>query len=388
MAKVLNLQRELVHIAAALNIYGFASALIGVFIPLVILKSGGQLWQIAVFYLIYALVKLVLNYPITLLIQRKGAHFGIAAGFIGGTLEMLAILGFASNQNVGLLVAGAMALSLTNAFVWNSQHLFISQAMQNETKSSNLATISILGQFTDIVAPALGGFIGTFFGSKYLLLLALVLCLVALIPLRGMRDIISNSTTLAKIEYNFSGAPPKDLLANFFYNIETSIGVMVWPIYLAVYIKTFKSIGLITSIAAIATILSIWLAGHRGDKGKDRQVLKQGAAISSIVHIARIFVFSAVPVTIVSSAYRASLAYLQNAWTSTYYYHAKKKGLQYIMSMEIACDLAYVTLWGMLLIILLAVDSRAFFVASFIIAAVAAWGCLLITRQSKSREAQ
>ena len=58
------------------------------------------------------------------------------------------------------------------------------------------------------------------------------------------------------------------------------------------------------------------------------------------------------------------------------------------MSMEIACDLAYVTLWGMLLIILLAVDSRAFFVASFIIAAVAAWGCLLITRQSKSREAQ
>ena len=97
MAKVLNLQRELVHIAAALNIYGFASALIGVFIPLVILKSGGQLWQIAVFYLIYALVKLVLNYPITLLIQRKGAHFGIAAGFIGGTLEMLAILGFASN---------------------------------------------------------------------------------------------------------------------------------------------------------------------------------------------------------------------------------------------------------------------------------------------------
>jgi hypothetical protein len=86
---------------------------------------------------------------------------------------------------------------------------------------------------------------------------------------------------------------------------------------------------------------------------------------------------------LVSSAYRAALSYLQNAWTSIYYSHAKQNGLQYIMSMEIAYDLAYVVVWWVLLIVLLVANARTFFVASFIIAAIAAWGCLLITRQGK-----
>jgi MFS family permease len=381
MRNLLSLQKGLIHVAAALNIYGFASSLIGVFIPLVILKSDGHLWEVPAFYLVYSCFKLVVNYPAALLIQKKGAHFGLGVAFIAGGLQMLSILGFTVTHSWVLLVMGAVSLSFTNAFSWNSQHLFISQAMKDDTKSSNIATIAIIGQVGNVVAPLLGGLIGAYLGSGYLLVLAVLLCFVALIPLRNMGGYSSGITT-SKIIYNFQGAPAKDILANYFFNIETVVGVMVWPIYLAVFVASYKDIGTITAIAATATILTTWVAGHRGDKGQDRNVLKEGVAISSVIDIIRVFVTSQFWIGVVSSGYKASLAYFSNAWTSVYYHHAKQRGLQYIMSMEIANDLAYVSLWGVLLIALLtSSSSKVFFVTAFVIAAISAWGCLLITKQ-------
>ena len=189
------------------------------------------------------------------------------------------------------------------------------------------------------------------------------------------------------MKYNLSGAPIKDLFANFCFNVETTIGVMFWPIYLAVFLKTFGSIGSIAAIAALASIITTWAAGHRGDKGHDRSVLRQGVTVVSIVNLGRIFAYTPLTIGIVSSVYQSALAYLQNSWTSTYYYHAKDKGPQYIISMEIACDLAYVAVWSVLLsIILVFSNASTFFDVAFIIAAVAAWGCLLISRQSELNE--
>lgn len=97
----------------------------------------------------------------------------------------------------------------------------------------------------------------------------------------------------------------------------------------------------------------------------------------------RIFAITPLSIGLVSIIYKSSLAYLGNAWTSTYYAHAKKYGLQYIMSMEIACDFAYLVLWSCLLVVLLLADVNTFFIVAFLIAAMAAWGCLLIAKQHR-----
>lgn len=380
MAKILRLQKSLVSIAIALNTYSFASGLVGVFIPLIILKTGGELWQIPAFYLLYAVIKLTLNYPAVLLIQRRGAHFGLGAAFIAGGVQTVSILGFAATKNIGYLVAGAAALAVANGLLWNSQHVFVSEVMNTADKSSSIATISIIGQFMNVIAPLIGGAVGEYLGSRYLLGFSVVMYLAALVPLRHMRTLARPRPERA-IHFNFSGAPRRDILANYFFNIETSVGVMVWPIYLAVYVATFRLVGAITAGAAITTMLATWLAGHRGDKGHEAAVLRDGVAVTSAIDIIRIFATTQFWIALVSTGYRASLAYLQNAWTSIYYHHAKNHGLQYIMSMEIANDLAYVSLWGTLLVTMLTTSTKVFFVVAFSIAAVAAWGCLLITKQ-------
>lgn len=381
MRKTVSIQQDLVHVAIALNILRLSVGMSGVFIPLIILKRGAPLWSVAAFYVMYACIKLIINYPVTRLIQKWGAHIGLGIGFCAAGLQLLFILGFSWTGIYWLLPLGAMSLAIANAFVWNSQHIHISKVMDSSTKSSTIASIEIVGQSLDIIAPLIGGTIGFFFGPIGLVGVSLLCLLASILPLRKMNALKTENAHIA-LKYSLKGAPKRDTFANFCFNIETSIGVMLWPIYLAVVLKTFSAIGSITAIAAVATIVTVWIAGHRGDAGKDRQVLLQGATISSISHIMRLFAATTFSIAAVSVIYKASLAYLQNAWVSSYYTNAKQQGLQYIMSMEIACDLAYLILWGCLLIVLL-VSSNAslFFGLAFIIAALAAWGCLFISKR-------
>lgn len=378
MRSPLKLQHSLIPITAALNIYAFATSMVGVFIPFVILQHGQNLWEIPAFYLVYSVIKLGLNFPAARLIRCHGARLGLGISFVAGGLQMLTIVGFAKDGSLALLFAGAAALAVANAFAWNAQHLLISQMAEAHSRSSSLATMTIIGLGSNVVAPLVGGFIGAVAGTSWLFAVAAGLSLVALWPLRRINELAGPSME-PQLRYSFVGAPARDLLANYSFNIETVVGTMVWPIYLAVYITSYKAIGAITAVSAAVTMAVTWIAGRRGDRGHNRRVLREGVAVSSVIDILRIFVSSAFWITIVGSTYRASLAYFQNAWTTTYYHHAGEKGLQYIVSMEIACDLAYVTLWGLLLIVLLVSSSSVFFTTAFIIAAIAAWGCLLVT---------
>jgi MFS family permease len=381
MKQILRIQRELVYITAALSLFGTASSLVGVFIPLIILHSGRSLTVVAGFYIAYAIIKLIFNYPTVRVIQRFGAHIALGCGFLAGALQMVSILLFNQTHSIWALLGGAGALAMTNAFLWNSMHVHISKIMDRTTKSSSMATMNIIQQVTSVAAPLIGGFIAAAFGSQWVLILALAFALVALVPLQRMGHLEDDGTPKVPIIYNLMGAPPRDLFANFCFNIDTTVGVMLWPVYLAVTIANFKAIGAISGVSALAAIIMTAIAGHRGDKGHDRSVLRQGITASSLIHVLRLLAVTPLTITFLSVGYRSALAYFQNAWASTYYSHAKDEGVNYVMSMEIACDLAYIFFWGIMFLCALTGSRKLLFDVGFLIAASAAWGCLLIKPQ-------
>lgn len=382
MSKMTPLQPDLVQIAWALNIYRLATSIIGVFVPLIIISSGGRLWTVGLFYLVYAFVKLSINYMCLRLIQARGAYFGLGIGFIFSALQMTGILGYSHYHHIGLLIAASISFALTNGFLWNTQHYFISKYMVDANKSSSIASIEVYGRFGDITGPVIGGIVGALFGASWLLLASLLCMVATIIPLRKMKNLSTRDDKAEPFAYNLRGAPVSDLIANFSFNIETLIGKMAWPVYLAVVLHGYKSIGSVATIAAFASIVTTSIAGRRGDKGKDRSVLRQGVTASSIIDVARLAATATPFIVVVSTAYEASLAYLSNAWTSTYYHHARSKGPQYIASMEIACDLAYVIFWSVFSILAITIHStKILFDIVFLVAAAAAWGCLLITKQ-------
>jgi hypothetical protein len=280
-----------------------------------------------------------------------------------------------------VLFAGAASLALTNAYLWNSTHIHISGAIESAGASSSMAVMGIGNQMAGIFGPLLGGIIAGVFGTPWLIVTALMFATAAFVPLRNIGNLGISEYVATPVRYTLTGAPWGDLAANFCFNFNASVGGTVWPIYLAVIIGTFRGIGAISAFAAMAAVVVIWVAGHRGDRGHDREVLFEGSAVSSASHVLRLAVSAPLGLSAVSALFQGALSYLSNAWTSTYYLHARQRGLPYIVSMEIACDISYAALWGMVYLLSLAVSVGVMFVTTFLLAALASWGHMLMTKR-------
>ncbi len=378
------LHSDLVSITISSLIAGLGSGLVGIFIPLLLLNKGLDLWQVCGFYVLYAISKLCINYPVTILINKYGSRIGLVSGYgsMAGFMILLTIYMIGGQSWSLLLMAPLMALQ--NSFLWNSQHLHISRVMNESRKNRDIAMMANLGRIVGIFSPLIGGGIAIIFGPAWLAGVASIITLLAIIPVWHLDKIAGGHQVSDNLSYSLKHAPVRDIVAEFAFSSHTAVGVMVWPIYLAVFVPYFGQIGIITSIATAISVIVVHFMAKRGDKGKSFRLLIEGTAGSSAVHIGRILASSnPITLTVISALYDIALSYQLNPWTSLYYTHARKKGINYIMSMEIAGDLALVFLWSILGIVSYFYHSNLFFTLAFAFAAMIAWLCLLMTNDKK-----
>ena len=376
------LHSDLVSITISSLIAGLGSGLVGIFIPLLLLNKGLKDWQVCGFYVLYALAKLCINYPVTLLINRYGARLGLVSGYgaMAGFMVLLAL--YMASGQIWYLLLMAPLMALQNSFLWNSQHLHISRVMDASRKSRDLAMMANLGRVVGIFSPLIGGLIAITLGPVWLVGIAAIIILAAIIPVWHLDTLAGGHKPTNDLSYSFKYAPIRDLIANFAFNSHVAVGVMVWPIYLAVFVPNFGKIGIIASVATAIGVVVLHVVAKRGDSGKSYQVLIEGTAGSSLVHVGRILASSnPITITIISALYDIALSYQLNPWTSLYYAHARKRGINYIMSMEIAGDAAYVFLWGILGIFAYFSHNTVFFTVAFSFAAAVAWLCLFMRRE-------
>lgn len=378
--KALNIQHKLLYLAQTLAVYRFSKGMVGIFIPFVILQAGGTLPMVAAFYLILTAGKLLLNFPAMRLIRRFGAHFGLATGFTFEILQLGLIFGFVNTQDLTFIILGGASAAFADAFRDNGRHMFIPRILEDGTKSSSMATLEIMGRVADLLGPIIGAGIGILFGSDWLLIAALVVLVVTYFPLRQMGRLRAFDGT-SPVRLTLKAAPKRDLVANFCQCSDEAIGLMVWPIYLAVFLGTFGSIGAVAAVTALVTMVVVWFAGRWGDQGRLEPVLRQGTYAISAINLFRTIAVTPVTIALAGSTYMASREYLLNAWNATFYTHARRKGLQYVFATETAAGLGYTFVWSVLFVLTLTLnDVRSVFVAAFLLAAVLIWGTFLFTR--------
>ncbi len=73
------LHRDLVNITIANTLRHFGGALVEVFVPLLLIQHGLSITDVCLFYLLYAVTKLIINYPAMRFINRLGASGGLIA---------------------------------------------------------------------------------------------------------------------------------------------------------------------------------------------------------------------------------------------------------------------------------------------------------------------
>lgn len=380
------LHSDLRSITIALILANLGGHMVDVFVPLLLLNKGLALWHVCLFYVAYALAKILVNYPSILLINHKGARIGLVVGYAAASTQLVLLTGFVAGYEWMIYTIPPL-MALTNSFLWNSMHLHISRVMDASRKSRDLAMMDSLRRVTDIFAPLIGGLVVAIAGEAWLVGIAAGIIALAILPIRHIDRLGGGHQRAPKVTYDLRHAPRRDLIANFAFNAHAGVGLFVWPIYLAVFLPNFRSIGIITTLSSAVAFVVLFAAGKRGDEGKNHLVLMESTALSSVAHLSRIFATTPLTITLVSAFYRTVLSYQAIPWTSLYYAHTRQRGINYIMSMEIAGDLAYVAMWSVLGVTAYLTKNDTFFTVAFGAAAILAWLCLLMSHEKREHHA-
>jgi MFS family permease len=368
------LHRDLVGIASSITLSQFGTGLIAVFLPFLLLQKGLALWQICAIYAAYSVTKLVLNYLAMLTVARRGVRLGLTIGYCANAAYLIALTLFLGGWGEGFIYALPLLLGANHAFVWGAQHLHISHTMDETRTGRDLAVITALWRLAGIIAPLLGGAVAIWLGQAWLAAVAAAVVMLAIIPVR--RAAALQETEQRIVRYSLRGARPGDLVANFSLCFQGSVGSIVWPIYLAVVIPNVQSIAAVATGSAALAFVLLFVAGKRGDRGHNHRMLIESSVLASTAHVGRLLAVTPFGMTLVSALYQVGQGYQEVPWSSLYYKHARARGINYIMSMEIACDLAFVSLWSLLGLIAYVTADNTLFTVAFVIAALLTWGCL------------
>jgi len=379
------LHRDLWSITLANSQNNFGSTLVGVFVPLFLIGIGLTIRQVALFYLVYAAAKLLVNLPVIRLINHYGERFGLILARLANCAFLL-----------GLALAGAslphwyiwllpLCMALANAFQWSSEHLHLARVTSADRLGTDLARIGTIAMLITAVAPAIGSLLDDSIGRSGLLVIAFAIVLTSMFWLRSINHLAGGHQRVAHISYNLRHAPWRDVVANFAFNFHIATGTMVWPVYLAIILHDTGQIGFVTAAGTLIAAVVLLIAGKRTDIQGTSTVLREGSIATAIVHASRAFGTSLASVTGLNVVWSTVSKYQANAWTTTYYEHTRAKGINYIMSMEIAGDLACIALWALVYSVLSLWTGRQGFIVIFVVSAVISLGCLLITPPPKTK---
>lgn len=373
------LHKDLINITVANTLRHFGGALIEVFVPLLLIQHGLTLVGVSAFYLVYAIVKLAVNYQAMRLTNRFGARPSLIIARFCYITYLLCLVVIIQGGSSGLVWLMAGMLALTNAFQWNAQHVHISRVINMERKGKDIARIDSIDMIAASIAPAVSAVLALVVDASWPLYVAIASILASMFWLRSIDNEAGGHMREERISYNLSYAPKRDLVANFAFNIHTAIGGFVWPMYLALALPHVKSIGTVATVGALGAAVFLLFIGNRNDSVGTQKVLQEGTGATFIAHLLRLIPASVATVSAINIVWLLALRYQQNPWTSTYYAHVRTKGMNYILSMEIACDLAYLVLFAGVFVVLSAFGYHVGFMILFVIAAVASLFCTRIT---------
>lgn len=357
----------------------FAISIVNVFLPLLMLQRGAGIRQICLFYIAYSVVKLVIEYPTFMSIERRSLVFGVSVTLAATALYLILLFAYIDGAHGWAIALAPAALALVNSYLWNTEHIYLSRAISAPRLARDMARLNVVIRLAMLIGPPVGGAIAAFAGQRILLLAAISISLLAAVPAWRIGS-LPRAHVIEKLRWHRSLT--RDLLANFAFNAHNTFNFYLWPLYLATVIGRFGGIGIVSAVIDVVSLMLILVAGRRSDKGATHRVLFEGIVATMIGYSLRIFATTPLSIALIGGFANAAILYQMVPWTTTYYGHARRLGARYILWMEFAGDLGWLMVWTLLLLFTYVTSSsRTFFIGAVVLAVAGCAGSLLINRR-------
>lgn len=278
---------------------GAATAILGIFVPIFIYDTSGQLFYVVgLYYALLSILYVLFLVPGMYAVNKIGFSRSLVVGGIFSVI-LYSLMFFMNESNIWYILGPlAIIITLFRVFHWVPFHvdftLFTKKGERGKQVSLSFAAIAFMG----VIGPILAGFIISNAGYDALFATAVVLLSIATVSYYFVPE------TTTKYEWSwkqtwqklFSKELRGVAVGEFANGVETAINLIVWPIFLYEVLNgDVFEIGAVSTIVVGSTILIQLFMGSRLDKGKDskQKTLRVGSTLYAIGWILKIFILSA-----------------------------------------------------------------------------------------------
>lgn len=367
---------ELGELYIASMLRDFALSLVGIFIPIYLFNNGFSVPDILFFFaMFYAFGMLGIHSMVGRLIARFGPKHVISFSFIPQIIFFMMLASLAEfGWSLWLL---SFVARVSSSSFYTSFHVDFSKIKHSDHSGKEMGFMNILSKIAVVISPVAGGIIATVFGPQSILIVASVVLVIAVIPLMMSKEPVK---THQKFTYKGIGIAKmkRALLVNAFSNMENSLTIWLWPLYVGIFIflnEPYLKLGIVTSLGVVISIFAALVVGKVVDNKKGYYLLQYSVIANSFVHVLRLFatglksvIFINILNEPITTAYRMS--FMKGYYDSTDDHPGYR--IAYIVLSENIMDCMRALVWAALGgVSLLYIDAQQQVVASgFVVAAI------------------
>lgn len=312
----------------------FGLSLIGIFVPIYIFQNlqkqlnfsfAQALAGVFLYYIVMKFFLLLANIPGAYIVQNKGFRRSIFISNIFLLLHCICLLlveknvilfGFLSAVLVGILVP----------LYWLPYHLIYIEDGKPEKYGEEIGFGGFLTRFFSALAPFAGGFLIFHFGFGTVIILSFLFLLFSSLPTFFMNHHKIHFVPSLKRIKNSMMKTRFAHLALWASGMSDIIHVIAWPILIYISDINFETLGFLTSVALVVSLIVVFSVGRLGDKIEHKNILKIGIILTSLANFIKFLPKVVWQFLLVDIFFKASFPFFYVPFDALIYQKARKQG--------------------------------------------------------------
>lgn len=276
----------------------FVFSLIGLFIPIYVVKSGFSIYHAFGYILITSVASTVLTPLLSRVNRDYGLKHSLAASYILMIPAFLALQTL--NPSYYLIMAAGILYSL-GATVHNlAMNIEFTEDTEEDSREKDSSYLFSVKGLARAAGPAIGGTVIAAYGMEALASLALGGVVLSIVPLLGG---VENRTS-KKFSLGFHEAKSQTGLLPIYLarGVQGASAVSLFALFMFTEVGGSVNAGWARSLDNIGFVIAALAAGRISTSGGLRKILIFGSLGSAIVYLSRAFIVTPVQAFVISIA--------------------------------------------------------------------------------------
>ncbi len=269
-------------------LHALSLSLVWVFVPILILQSGYTVSDVILYYLLFNIIDVPLNFAARNFIQRYGARWAVAISTFAVILFFLIFLRI-DGASWPILFALAACGAFYDAFYWVAHvYLFMNSDKAVKHTGRNTGIFYAVRQSALMVGPMVGAGLLIFFNQSWVLIATIFGLALSLVPLLGLQN-FPDMPEAKPLNWRafFSPGGKQPFVNAVLYAIHDSVESSLFPLFIFIMFGTLASVALVSVIVSLSAIVFALVSGYLKPRYR-KLVMLIAALIVAVVWIGRL----------------------------------------------------------------------------------------------------